>query len=159
MGHPLHWSQDVARSVSKTNNLYMKLRLTCIAATLLLFTALAAAQAPRGTLVHEESIRVSPASDAAKLGEAGRGHELVILETSRDWAHVEAIIREPKKDADEDDPEAERIDCSYPLIDRCNESPYHCLHGFIEFLNDRLQLSIKPTAFKGDIHLSGQEKA
>jgi hypothetical protein len=85
----------------------MKLRLICIAATLLLFTALAAAQAPRGTLVHEESIRVSPASDAAKLGEAGRGHELVILETSRDWAHVEAIIREPKKDADEDDPEAE----------------------------------------------------
>ena len=78
-----------------------------IVATLVFSTALAAAQAPRGTLVHEESIRVAPASDAAKLGEAGRGHELVILDTSRDWAHVEAIIREPKKNADEDDPEAE----------------------------------------------------
>ena len=59
----------------------------------------------------------------------------------------------------EDDPETEQIDCLYPLIDRCNESPYHCLHGFIEFLNDRLHLAIKPTVFKGDIHLSGQERA
>jgi hypothetical protein len=85
----------------------MKLRLILIAATFFLSTALASAQAPRGTLVHEETIRVAPATDAAKLGEAGRGHELVILDTSRDWVHVEAIIREPKKDADEDDPEAE----------------------------------------------------
>ena len=59
----------------------------------------------------------------------------------------------------EEDPEVEQIECSYPLIDRCNKTPYHCLHGFIEFLNDRLGLSIKPTAFKGDIHLSRQEKA
>lgn len=59
----------------------------------------------------------------------------------------------------EDDPEVERIDCSYPLINQCNETPYHCLHGFIAFLNDRLDLAIKPTAFKGDIHLSDQEKA
>jgi outer membrane protein assembly factor BamD (BamD/ComL family) len=74
----------------------------------LLFSATSAsAQAQRGTLVHEESIRVSPSDDVAKLGEAGRGHELVIIETSRDWYHVEAIIREPRKDADEDDPESE----------------------------------------------------
>ena len=85
----------------------MKLRSALLVATLFVFTALAFAQAPRGTLVNEESIRVAPASDAAKLGQAGRGHELVILDTSRDWAHVEAIIREPQKDADEDSPEAE----------------------------------------------------
>lgn len=59
----------------------------------------------------------------------------------------------------ENDPEVEQIECAYPLIDRCNETPYHCLHGFIEFLNDRLRVAIKPTAFKGDIHLSRQEKA
>jgi len=59
----------------------------------------------------------------------------------------------------ENDAEAEQIDCCYPLINRSNTTPYHCLHGFIEFLNDRLQLAIKPTAFKGDIHLSAQEKA
>ena len=81
--------------------------LALLAAALLFSTALASAQAQRGTLVHEETIRVSPSSEAAKLGEAGRGHELVIIETSRDWTHVEAILREPRKDADEDDPESE----------------------------------------------------
>ncbi len=65
------------------------------------------AQPQRGTLIHEETIRVSPSADSAKLGQAGRGHELVIIDTSRDWTHVEAIIREPQKDADEDSPEAE----------------------------------------------------
>src|SRR5215813_9348847 len=59
----------------------------------------------------------------------------------------------------EDDPGVEVIECEYPLINRCDRTPYHCLHGFIEFLNDRLGLSIKPTAFKGDVHLSAQEKA
>jgi outer membrane protein assembly factor BamD (BamD/ComL family) len=86
----------------------MKFRLVLLATALFLITPLIAfAQAQRGTLVHEETIRVSPAADAAKLGEAGRGHELVIIETSREWTHVEAILREPKKDADEDDPESE----------------------------------------------------
>ena len=63
------------------------------------------AQAQRGTLVHEETIRVSPSSDTAKLGTAGRGHALIIIDSSRDWTHVEAILREPSKDADEDDEE------------------------------------------------------
>src|ERR1700688_4713590 len=79
----------------------------CFAITLLFSTSFASAQAQRGTLVHEETIRVSPSADAAKPGEAGRGHELVIIESSRDWTHVEAILREPRKDADEDDPESE----------------------------------------------------
>ena len=62
----------------------------------------------------------------------------------------------PLSDAD---PDVEQIDCFYPLIDRCDETPYHCLHGFVQFLNQRLGLAIKPTAFKGDIHLSAREKA
>jgi ADP-heptose:LPS heptosyltransferase len=60
---------------------------------------------------------------------------------------------------DDDDPEVQQLECTYPLIDRCSHTPYHCLHGFIEFLNERLNLAIKPTVFKGDIHLSDQEKA
>jgi ADP-heptose:LPS heptosyltransferase len=56
------------------------------------------------------------------------------------------------------EPEATVIDCEYPLIHRSNQAPYHFLHGFIEFLNDRLGLSVKPTAFKGDLHLSAAEK-
>jgi len=81
----------------------------CLALVCLVFFApiLAMGQAQRGTLVHEESIRVSPDGSSAKLGEAGRGHELVIIDTSRDWTHVEAILAEPKRDADEGDPEAE----------------------------------------------------
>ncbi|MDB6109526.1 MAG: ADP-heptose:LPS heptosyltransferase-like protein [Pedosphaera sp.] len=70
------------------------------------------------------------------------------------WEHNPLIVSLP-----ENDPTVEPIDCAYPLIDRCNQAPYHCLHGFIEFLNERLGLAIKPTAFHGDIHLSGQEKA
>src|ERR1043166_9469569 len=58
----------------------------------------------------------------------------------------------------EEDRDVEQIDCSYPLINRCENTPSHCLHGFIEFLNQWLHLSIKPTAFRGDIHLSDQEK-
>jgi len=70
------------------------------------------------------------------------------------WEHNPHIT--PLSD---DDPEVEALDCTYPLIDRCNETPYHCLHGFVEFLNERLGLNVRPTAFKGDIHLSPQEKA
>jgi hypothetical protein len=75
--------------------------------TLLFSTVIAVAQAQRGTLVHDETIRVSPSSDTAKLGEAGRGHELILIDSTRDWTHVEAILREPRRDADEDDPESE----------------------------------------------------
>jgi ADP-heptose:LPS heptosyltransferase len=59
----------------------------------------------------------------------------------------------------DDDPEVEIIDCEYPLIHRSNEGPYHFIHGFISFLNDRLGLNVEPTLFKGDIHLSDQEKS
>ena len=58
----------------------------------------------------------------------------------------------------ESDPEVEVFDCRYPLINHSNETPYHCLHGFIDFLNNKLGLSIRPTAFKGDIHLSAVER-
>jgi outer membrane protein assembly factor BamD (BamD/ComL family) len=81
--------------------------LFSLAFSIILLAPFANADAVRGTLVHETSIRVAPSVDAAKLGEAGRGHELVIIDNSRDWVHVEAILREPRKDADEDDPESE----------------------------------------------------
>jgi ADP-heptose:LPS heptosyltransferase len=59
----------------------------------------------------------------------------------------------------EDDPEVRVVDCHYPLIHRSNQTPYHFIHGFIEYLNDTLGLQVKPTAFKGDVHLSAEEKA
>lgn len=59
----------------------------------------------------------------------------------------------------ETDPGVEVIECQYPLIHKSNQAPYHFLHGFIEFLNERLGLQIKPSAFKGDIHISPLEKS
>jgi hypothetical protein len=58
----------------------------------------------------------------------------------------------------EDEPGVRVIDCHYPLIDRINDVPYHFLHGFTEYLNDVLRLQIKPTRFRGDVHLSQEEK-
>src|SRR6185436_8463916 len=58
----------------------------------------------------------------------------------------------------EQDPDVEILDCEYPLIHQSNQRPVHFLHGFVEFLNDRLGLAMSPTAFKGDIHLSPAER-
>ncbi len=49
------------------------------------------------------------------------------------------------------------IPCKYPLINRANQWPYHFIHGFIHFLNKELKLAIRPSAFKGDIHMSAFE--
>ena len=51
------------------------------------------------------------------------------------------------------------IECHYPLINESNEVPFHFIHGFSQFLGGQLGLSIRPTLFKGDIHLSDQEKS
>lgn len=60
---------------------------------------------------------------------------------------------------DDDDTEAENIDCEYPLIHRSNQEPWHFVHAFGAFLANKLGLPhIHPTAFKGDIHLSENER-
>ncbi len=94
----------------------MKPRLPFHAASVLFlatfsFTQLAFADAVRGTLVHEETIRVAPSSDAARVGDANRGNELIIIDTSRDWVHVEAILRPPSNEegATEDEAEGKAI--------------------------------------------------
>jgi hypothetical protein len=60
---------------------------------------------------------------------------------------------------DDADPEAEVIECHYPIIHRSNQEPWHFVHGFAEFLSERLNLRIRPTAFKGDIYVSELEKS
>ena len=70
-------------------------------------SASAYAQAQRGTMVHEETLRVSPSADTAKLGTAGRGYELIVLDSSRDWTHVTAILSDPRREEDEDDEESQ----------------------------------------------------
>jgi ADP-heptose:LPS heptosyltransferase len=50
------------------------------------------------------------------------------------------------------------IDCHYPIIHRSNSAPYHFLFGFIEYLNDVLSLRIQPTEYRGDVHLTQEER-
>ena len=93
--------------ISRSKAAFPFRELIILLAASLFFANFAFAQAQRGTLIHEETIRVSPSTDSPKLGEAQRGHELVIIDSSRDWTHVEAILREPSKDEDEDDEAAQ----------------------------------------------------
>ncbi|MBT8595640.1 glycosyltransferase family 9 protein [Polynucleobacter paneuropaeus] len=60
---------------------------------------------------------------------------------------------------DEKDPEVEVIECDYPLIDQSNTGPWHFIHGFSQFLANRLGVKVTPTEFKGDIHISDVEKS
>jgi len=53
---------------------------------------------------------------------------------------------------------AEIIKADYPLIHESNEGQHHFIHAFRLFLEDKLNLRIKPTKFKGDIHISDEEK-
>jgi hypothetical protein len=55
------------------------------------------------------------------------------------------------------DPRVDVVDCMYPLINSSNILPFHFIHGFIDFLSQCLGINIRPTAFKGDIHLSDDE--
>jgi ADP-heptose:LPS heptosyltransferase len=59
----------------------------------------------------------------------------------------------------DDDPEARVIDCQYPLVHRSNQEPFHFIHGFMQHLGAELGVAIRPTAFRGDIHVSDLEKS
>ena len=59
----------------------------------------------------------------------------------------------------DDDPEAERIECHYPFIHRSNSGPWHFIHGYLQFLAEKLGVEIRPTDFRGDIHLAKNEMA
>lgn len=50
------------------------------------------------------------------------------------------------------------VDCEYPLVNKSNTTPHHFIHGYRLFLEDKLNLKIPPTEFKGDIHFSDLEK-
>ncbi len=59
---------------------------------------------------------------------------------------------------DENDPSVRVIDMHYPLIHQSNTRPYHFIHGFTQFLEEQLGIRIPVSAFKGDVHISDEEK-
>lgn len=52
----------------------------------------------------------------------------------------------------------ETIRLEYPAIHTSNSRPIHFIEAYHEFLSDRLGVKIPVTDFKGDIHLSGEER-
>ncbi len=62
-----------------------------LSALIALVSSLALA-ADRGTLVREAIIYLSPDTTSSKLGQVERGRELILLDKSRNWLHVEALM-------------------------------------------------------------------
>ena len=58
----------------------------------------------------------------------------------------------------EGETDIETVTCAYPLIHRSNKGPWHFIHGFTQHLGEQLGVRIEPTEFKGDIHLSADER-
>jgi outer membrane protein assembly factor BamD (BamD/ComL family) len=72
----------------------MRLRLMVVAVALLGLAA--SGETVRGTPIQVGSIYLSPDSSSNKLADIDRGREVVILETSGQWLHVEAVVTEEK---------------------------------------------------------------
>lgn len=54
--------------------------------------------AERGTLVREAVIYLSPDTNANKLAQVERGRELVLIDRSHNWLHVEALLGSQARD-------------------------------------------------------------
>jgi hypothetical protein len=72
----------------------MQLRLMIVAALILCSPLWA--DTVRGTPIRPASIYLSPDSNSNKLADIDRGREVVILESSGNWLHVEAALTEEK---------------------------------------------------------------
>jgi Bacterial SH3 domain len=77
-------------SLSKTS-----LSLCCLLALTFAIPA-AAADYQRGAMIRVAQIYLSPDTSSAKLAEMDRGREIIVLETTRDWVHVEANLTEER---------------------------------------------------------------
>lgn len=59
---------------------------------------------------------------------------------------------------DESDPDVTIMKADYNLVHKSNEYAYHFVHGFVQDFNEKFDVNIKTTLFKGDIHISDEEK-
>src|SRR5260370_34773342 len=71
----------------------VKLRL---AVALFMMSAFASAEVVRATTIRVSALYLSPDASAAKLADVDRGREVVYLETSNTWVHVQANITEER---------------------------------------------------------------
>ena len=84
----------------------------------------------------------------------GRFQTDVRTSTPAIWEHNPHLTSIP-----DNDPGSRTIEMHYPLINQSNQRPVHFLEGYCEFLAGQLELpSLRPQEFRGDIHLSGEER-
>lgn len=69
---------------------------TCFALFLMAMIGPQAFAADRATLVREAIIYLSPDTSSSKLATVDRGRELIVLDGSRNWVHVESLLGEEK---------------------------------------------------------------
>ena len=68
-----------------------------LAAAMLLMTSLAHSEPQHGILVREAVIRITPDDTSQRIGLAGRGREVVVLNQSHDWINVFANVGPEKQ--------------------------------------------------------------
>jgi len=73
-------------------------RLVVLGALIFLFSLYALSDAVYATSIRPANVYLSPDIQSAKLTTAARGQELVVLETTPGWVHVEAILRQASED-------------------------------------------------------------
>lgn len=80
----------------------LQIKVLHLAALILLCNSLLFAAdygtATRGTLVREAIIYLSPDTTSNKLAQVERGRELILLDKSPNWLHVEALLGSPNPD-------------------------------------------------------------
>jgi hypothetical protein len=68
----------------------------CCILVLAIILPATAANYQRGSLVRVAQLYLSPDLSSAKLAEIDRGREIIVLDTSREWVHVEANLSEER---------------------------------------------------------------
>src|SRR6478609_1970127 len=71
-------------------------RVLSACALAVLISTVARAEVIRATTIRVMPLYLSPDASSAKLGDVDRGREVIYLETSNDWVHVEANLTEEK---------------------------------------------------------------
>jgi outer membrane protein assembly factor BamD (BamD/ComL family) len=76
----------------KRTTFFYSIALTTLALANIALLASPLHAAERGTIVREAIIYLSPDTASNKLGQVDRGRELILLDRSRNWLHVEALL-------------------------------------------------------------------
>ena len=58
----------------------------------------------------------------------------------------------------ETDRQVEVLDAHYPLIHQSNERPFHFVHGYAQYLEQKLGVPIPVTRFRGEVFLDDEER-